>query len=43
VTGWVISITRRNAGGKIVEEWQAYDTLSLMQQLGVAPKAGKGK
>jgi len=43
VTGWVISITRRNASGKIVEEWHRYDTLGLMQQLGVLPKPGKGR
>jgi len=33
----------RFAGGKIVEEWGMYDTLSLMQQLGLAPTPKKGK
>jgi predicted ester cyclase len=28
----------RIEGGKIVEEWQAYANLSLMQQLGLAPE-----
>ena len=28
----------RIEGGKIVEEWQAYDNLSLMQQLGLVPE-----
>jgi hypothetical protein len=25
-------------GGKIVEEWQAYDNLSALQQLGLVPE-----
>jgi steroid delta-isomerase-like uncharacterized protein len=33
-----ISISQRNADGKIVEEWERYDTLDAMQQLGVLPK-----
>ena len=33
----------RFAGGKIVEEWGMTDTLGLMQQLGLAPKAKKKK
>jgi predicted ester cyclase len=28
----------RIADGKIVEEWERYDNLSLMQQLGLAPE-----
>jgi steroid delta-isomerase-like uncharacterized protein len=28
----------RIEGGKIVEEWNSYDQLSLMQQLGLAPE-----
>ena len=28
----------RIEGGKIVEEWNSYDNLSLMQQLGLAPE-----
>ena len=28
----------RIEGGKIVEEWQAYDNLSVMQQLGLVPE-----
>jgi predicted ester cyclase len=39
---WAISINRF-AGGKFVEEWTRYDTLGLMQQLGLAPTPGKGK
>jgi steroid delta-isomerase-like uncharacterized protein len=33
----------RFAGGKIVEEWGMFDTLGLMQQLGLAPTPKKGK
>jgi len=33
----------RFAGGKVVEEWGMYDTLSLMQQLGVVPTPKKEK
>ena len=33
----------RFAGGKIVEEWGMYDTLSLMQQLGAVPTPKKEK
>ena len=32
----------RVVGGKIVEEWGMYDTLGLMQQLGVVPTPNKG-
>ena len=35
VTTWVITISRI-AGGKFVEEWERYDTLGLMEQLGLA-------
>jgi steroid delta-isomerase-like uncharacterized protein len=38
-----ITISHRNAEGKIVEEWEKYDTLAAMQQLGLVPKLGKGK
>lgn len=38
VTGVTIS---RFAGGKIVETWSNWDTLGLMQQLGVAPAPGQ--
>ena len=40
VTGSIIEI-HRIAGGKVVEIWQKFDTLSLMQQLGVIPTPGK--
>ena len=36
VTVWEISIVRF-AGGKVVEEWARYDTLGMMQQLGLMP------
>jgi steroid delta-isomerase-like uncharacterized protein len=39
----MIYISRRNAAGKVVEEWEMYDTLDFMQQLGVIPNPGKGK
>ena len=28
----------RIEGGKIVEEWERYDNLSILQQLGLAPE-----
>ena len=34
ITGIIIT---RVEGGKVVEEWEAFDQLSLMQQLGVIP------
>jgi steroid delta-isomerase-like uncharacterized protein len=37
VTIRAISIGHHNADGKILEEWHKYDTLGLMQQLGVMP------
>ena len=40
-TMWEISIDRI-AGGKFVEEWNRYDTLGLMQQLGLVPTPGQG-
>jgi predicted ester cyclase len=43
VTIWVIKISRRNAEGKVVEEWLRFDTLGLMQQLGVVPTPGKAR
>jgi predicted ester cyclase len=33
----------RVAGGKFVECWERYDTLGMMQQLGIIPKPGKEK
>ena len=36
LTVWGINIARI-AGGKIVEEWERYDSLGMMQQLGVVP------
>lgn len=42
VTFWAIEIDRFS-GGKFVEIWSRFDTLDLMQQLGVAPTPGKGK
>lgn len=37
VTTWAITIDRI-VGGKFVEEWERYDTLGLMQQLGLITK-----
>jgi len=42
VTLWEIQIDRV-AGGKFVEGWSRYDTLGLMQQLGLIPTPGKGR
>jgi predicted ester cyclase len=42
VTVWAISIDRI-VGGKFVEEWGRYDTLGLMQQLGVVSTPKKEK
>jgi len=42
VTMWEIQIDRV-AGGKFVEGWSRYDTLGLMQQLGLIPTPGKGR
>jgi steroid delta-isomerase-like uncharacterized protein len=39
---WGITIDRF-AKGNIVESWERFDTLSLMQQLGVIPTPGKRK
>ena len=33
----------RIVGGKFVEGWIRFDTLGMMQQLGLAPTLGKGK
>jgi steroid delta-isomerase-like uncharacterized protein len=35
VVGMVMS---RSAGGKMVESWELYDNLGMMQQLGLAPR-----
>ena len=40
VTGWGIFIDRI-AGGKVVEEWQIFDMLGLMRQLGLVPTPKK--
>ena len=37
IEGTLITISRIE-GGKIVEDWDAYDNLSAMQQLGLAPE-----
>jgi predicted ester cyclase len=37
VEGFGLSL-HRIEGGKIVEEWNSYDNLSLLQQLGLAPE-----
>jgi predicted ester cyclase len=42
VTGSIIEI-HRFAGDKLVETWQRFDTLGLMQQFGIMPTPGKGK
>jgi hypothetical protein len=31
----------RMAGGKIVESWNCWDTLGMLQQLGVVPQLGQ--
>ena len=41
VTAWEIEIDRI-ADGKIAEVWTRYDTLGVMQQLGLVPAPGKG-
>ena len=38
VAGMTIS---RAEGGKIAEEWNNYDALGLMQQIGAIPEAGQ--
>ena len=42
ITAWEIEIDRI-ANGKFAEIWARYDTLDVMQQLGVVPAAGKEK
>jgi len=41
VTIWAITISRI-VGGKAVEEWERFDTLGWMQQLGLVPTPGQG-
>jgi len=41
-TMWIIQIYSIT-GGKFVETWERYDTLGLMQQLGVVPTPQKEK
>jgi hypothetical protein len=43
VTMSIIGIVRRNSAGKIVEQWQTYDTMDVMKQMGLIPTPGKGK
>jgi steroid delta-isomerase-like uncharacterized protein len=38
-----ITISHRNAEGKIVEKWERYNTLEAMQQLGLIPTTRKEK
>jgi predicted ester cyclase len=38
VTGMVIS---RFAAGKVVEDWEIFDQMGLLQQLGVVPTPGQ--
>jgi predicted ester cyclase len=33
----------RIVNGKIVEEWEEWDSLGMMRQLGVVPPAAKGE
>jgi len=40
VTGIVIN---HFADGKIVDDWESYDILGMMQQLGVIPSPGQGE
>ena len=42
VSVWVVVISRI-ANGKIAEEWQLVDGLSLMQQLGLVPTGAEGE
>jgi steroid delta-isomerase-like uncharacterized protein len=42
ITLWAIEIDRID-GGKFVEGWISFDTLGMMQQLGLAPTPGKEK
>lgn len=42
VTMWGIYIDRI-AGDKFVETWERFDTLGMMQQLGLVPTPGKGR
>jgi predicted ester cyclase len=37
IEGYLITISRIE-GGQIVEDWDAYDNLSVLQQLGLAPE-----
>jgi predicted ester cyclase len=37
IEGDIVTISRIE-GGKIVEDWDSYDNLSLLQQLGLAPE-----
>lgn len=46
-TGKPVTVTTimvlRFAGGKVAEEWEVYDALGMMQQLGLAPMPGPQK
>ncbi len=40
VAVWIMVISRI-ANGKVVEEWQLFDALSMLQQMGVIPQEGQ--
>jgi predicted ester cyclase len=38
---WTGTVTRRFARGKVVQQWQNFDTLGLLRQLGAFPAGSK--